>query len=196
VIRRLAPLVRTRVPLAVAAFFAAPIFFASLMCSSLAVDRPRVVGAKEFPSAAGTEAKVWAVALIPPAIMLALGLLALPFRRVGAFVPLAGALALCLLLPVRLDTWVARHTRRFPLGLDYLKDSDPSNTSSRGEWEHAAKDTVLGITHLTLVLVGLGVLIALVVALRRRAAAPAPAAPVPAVHAPDATPPELTKSQL
>jgi hypothetical protein len=196
VIRRLAPLVRTRVPLAVAAFFAAPIFFASLMCSSLALDHPRVVGTKEFPSAAGTEAKVWLAALIPSAIMLVLGLLALPFRRAGVFVPLAGALALCLLLPVRLDTWVARHTRRFPLGLDYLKDSDPSNTSSRGEWEHAAKDTVFQITHLTLLLVGLGAVISILLLLRRREAATLLGGPAPSVHAPDATPPELTKSQL
>src|SRR5205823_13681539 len=125
-----------------------------------------------------------------------LGLLALPVRRLGVFVPLAGACALCLLLPIRLDTWVARHTRRFPLGLDYVKDNDPSNTSSRGEWEHAAKETVLGITHWTLVLVGLAAVISILVLLRRRERAPFPGGPVPSVHAPDATPPKLTKSQL
>jgi hypothetical protein len=191
VIKRIVAQIESRAPLAVAAFFAVPIFFASLMCSSLALDRPRVVGTKEFPSAAGTEAKVWAAALIGPAIVLAIGLVALALRRYGVFVSLAGALALCLLLPIRLDTWVARHTRRFPLGLDYVKDSDPSNTSSSGEWEHAAKDTVLGITHWTLVLVGLAFAVSALLLLRRRERI-APAPPLEAVHAPDVTPPGLS----
>lgn len=189
-IRRLMPHVESHAPLAVAALFAVPIYFAALMCSSLALDRPRVVGAKEFPSAAGTEAKVWLAALIPAAIMLAIGVLAQLLRRLGVFISLAAACAICLLLPIRLDEWVTRHTRRFPYGLDYLKDSDPSNTSSRGEWEHAAKDTALGITHWTLVLAGVALLIATFVLLRRREAAPAPP-PVEGVHAPDATPPGL-----
>ena len=187
-IQRLLALVQSRAPLAVAGFFAVPVFFAALMASSLAADRPRIALGKEHPPSSGTEAKVWGLALIAPAILLAVGTLALPLRRLGVYLSLAAALAFCLLLPIRLDSWSTRHARRFPLGMDYLKDSDPSNTSSRGEWEDAAKDTVLGITHWTIVLIGAAVVLAVLLQLRRRAPVPAP--PPEGVHAPDVTPPQ------
>jgi hypothetical protein len=195
VIRWLHARVRSRAPLAIAGFFAVPVFFASLMAASLAADHPHIVLGKEHPSASGREAVVWGLALIAPAILVAIGALALALGRAGVYVALAASLAFCLLLPIRLDAWSARHERRFPLGMDYLKDSDPSNTSSRGEWEHAARDTVLSITHWTIVLIAVSTLVALFVHLRRRKAAPV-GPPPEVVGVPDTTPPSLTRSNL
>ncbi len=184
--------IESRVPLAIAGFFAAPVFFASLMAASLAIDKPRLVGTKEFPSASGTEAKVWLAALVPALLLVLLGALAMPIRRYGVFVVLAGALALCLLIPIRVDSWMTRHAHRFPQGMDYLKDSDPSNTSSRGEWEQTAKDTILSMTHWTLILVGVGAAFAVLVFVRRSRDEPAVSTtPLEGVHAPDVTPPAL-----
>src|SRR5437762_470559 len=73
--------VETKAPLAVAGLIAVPVFFACLLASSLAIDRPRIVHGQEFPGTSGTEAKVWLAALIGPAIVMAVGIAALALRR-------------------------------------------------------------------------------------------------------------------
>jgi len=139
--------VDTKAPLAVAGLIAVPVYFAALMASSLALDMPRVVGKKEFPTAAGTEAKIWLAALIAPGVVIAAGLAGLALRRFGIYLAAAAGIVVCLVLPGMSQGWVARHIARFPLGIDFVKDSDPSNLSSRGDWEHAAQATVVSITH-------------------------------------------------
>lgn len=141
---------RTKAPLAVGGLIGVPLYFAALMASSLALDVPRIVGGKELPSAGGVEAKIWLAALIPLGILLGAGLVGMLLGRVGIYLPALAGIVICLLLPGISQPWVARHTARFPLGIDFVKDSDPSNLSSRGEWERAAQATVDSITHWTL----------------------------------------------
>jgi hypothetical protein len=164
---RLRPRVATRAPFVVAALFAVPVFFISLMVVSLALDRPHVVDGKAQSTASGTEAKVWLVSLLGPAIFLAIGALALWLGRLGVFVPIVAAIVACLLAPGRADGYMGRHEARFPQGMDFVPDSTTGNASSRGDWEHAAKDAVVSISHWTLVLAALALLAALLVLWRR-----------------------------
>jgi hypothetical protein len=142
------------------------------MASSLALDMPRVVGNKQFPSTSGTEAKIWLAALIAPGILLAAGLAGLLLRRFGIYLAAAAGIVVCLVLPGISQGWVARHIARFPYGIDFVKDSDPSNLSSRGDWEHAAQATIVSITHWTLGLCVGAVVIGVLLELRRRRGAP------------------------
>lgn len=165
---RLRPEGASRAPFFVGALFGVPIFFMSLLISSLALDIPH----GKAPTAAGTEAKIWLVALIGPAIFVGLGMLALWLGRFGAFVPIVAAIVACLLAPGRADAYIARHEARFPDGMDFIKDNTTGNASSKGDWEHAAKDAVVGMSHWTLVLAFLALGVALL-ALWRRPSAPA-----------------------
>jgi hypothetical protein len=201
---------RSLAPLALAGLLSITLFFASLMVSSLAVDRPRVLERMRQgkvvlhyeQSSNATEAKIWLLALVPVAILLLVGLAATLWRRGGSYVVSGAAIALSLLLPHDLNSWAARHTRRFPLGVDLIRDADTSNLSSRGEWEAAARETVLSLTHWTIgiALAAAGVVAALSV---RRRLGPRPArigAPPPVVTGePEVSPileAELDRSQL
>ena len=162
----------TKAPLAVAGLIAVPVFFACLLASSLALDRPRLVHSQEFPGTSGTEAKVWLAALIGPAIVMAVGIAALALRRHGVYLVAAAGIVVCLVLPDVSDGWIARHSARFPLGIDFVKDSDPSNYLNRGEWEQSAQHTITSITDWTLGLCIGAIAIAALLELRRRRSAP------------------------
>ena len=82
-------------------------------------------------------------------------------RRGGLYVVSGAAIAISLVLPYDLGSWTARHTRRFPLGVDLIKDADPSNLASRGEWEQNAHDTVISLQHWT---IGIAIAAAAIVA--------------------------------
>ena len=166
----------SKAPLGLAALLSITLFFATLMASSLAIDRPRVVHRLRHgkvvlhyeQSSNATEAKIWALALVPVAILLLVGLAASLWRRGGAYVVAAAAIAISLFLPRDLNAWTARHTRRFPLGVDLIKDSDPSNLTSRGEWEGTARDTVISLAHWTIgIAIGAVVIVAALALLRR-----------------------------
>jgi len=158
----------TRAPLAVGGLIAVPLYFAALMASSLALDRPHVVGKHEGPSTTPTEVKVYLAALIVPGIVLIGGIAGLALKRRGIYVPAVAGIVCCLVLPGISNGWLARHERRFPLGMDFLKDSDPSNLSSRGEWEHIAQATVTSITHWTLGLAIGTIVVGVLLEIRRR----------------------------
>jgi hypothetical protein len=166
----------SKAPLGVAGLLSVTLYFAALMASSLAVDEPRVIRRLRHgkvvlhyeQSANATEAKIWLLALVPVGILLAVGVLAMLWRRGGIYVVSGAAIAISLLLPRDLDTWTARHTRRFPLGVDLIKDADPSNLSSRGEWEQNARDTVISLSHWTIGIAVAAVAIVAGLALLRR----------------------------
>jgi hypothetical protein len=159
----------SKAPLGLAGLLSITLYFAALMASSLAADEPRVfervrrgkVVLHYERSSNATEAKVWLLALVPVGILLAVGLVAMLWRRGGLYVVSGAAIAISLLLPHRLDEWTARHTRRFPLGVDLIKDASPSNLSSRGEWEQNARDTVISLAHWT---IGIAIAAAAIVA--------------------------------
>jgi hypothetical protein len=181
----------SKAPLGLAGLLSITLFFAALMVSSLAVDKPRVfervrrgkVVLHYEQSSNATEAKIWLLALVPVGILLAVALLAMLWRRGGLYVVAGAAIALSLLLPHRLDAWTARHTRRFPLGVDLIKDASPSNLASRGEWEQNARDTVISLTHWTIgIAIAAAVILAGLALLRRlRPRQAFIAAPPPAV---------------
>ena len=181
----------SKAPLGLAGLLSITLFFAGLMASSLAIDKPRVlhhvrhgkVVLRYEQSANATEAKIWLLALVPVAVLLAVGILAMLWRRGGLYVVSGAAIAISLLLPHDLGTWTARHTRRFPLGVDLIKDADPSNLSSRGEWEQNAHDTVVSLTHWTVgIAIGAAAIVAGLALLRRLSPRQAfIAAPPPAV---------------
>ncbi|HEY5059232.1 MAG TPA: hypothetical protein VII51_09465 [Gaiellaceae bacterium] len=151
-----------------AGLLAVPVFIAALLAASLAIDRPHIVGGHEHPPTDGTEAKIWLAALIAPAIVLAAGGAGLALKRYGVYLTALTAVVVCVLLPRVSHGWIARHTHRFPLGVDLIKDSDSSNLSSRGEWEHAAQETIRSITHWTLGLAIAAIVITTLLEIRRR----------------------------
>jgi hypothetical protein len=160
--------IETKSSLAIAALLSAPLYFASLLASSLALDKPRLAGTHEYPPSSGTEARIWAAALVVPAILMAVGVAALPLRRFGIFASAVAGIVACLVLPTVSNGWIGRHERRFPFGMDFVKDSSASNLSSRGEWEHAAQDTISSMTHWTLALAVGAIVVAGLLELRRR----------------------------
>jgi hypothetical protein len=112
-------------------------------------------------------------------ISLAIGALAVPLGRYGVYAAIGAAIVMCALMPSVSNSYADDHARRFPQGLDYIVDTSPSNASSRGEWEHAAHESIVGMAEWTLVLVGLALAAALFVHVRGRRGAPVP--PPPAV---------------
>src|SRR3989440_8871542 len=128
------------------------------------------------------EAKIWAVALVVPLVLVVVGLAASFWRRGGVYLVSAAVIVAALALPHRLDRWVAHHTQRFPYGMDLFPDQLPSSTISRGEWEGQARDTVISLTHWTIGLAVAAAAITAAGAVRRRPGpVPPPPGPGPAV---------------
>jgi hypothetical protein len=179
-VRRLVP--PTRAPLGLAGFLALPIFFASLMASSLALEKPRVVEwsrphghiARIFHEpTASNEARIWLFALVPPLILVLAGWIA-SFIPHGFYIACGAAIVVGLALFPRLHRWEVHHTLRFPYGEDLLPDSTTSSSLNRGEWEKDAADTVRSLVHYTIGLAIAAALIGLFLAYRRRRAHPSP----------------------
>jgi hypothetical protein len=143
---------RPRTPLTVSCILAAPLYFLSLMLSSLALDRPHIIAwthnghliLRFHPTTAELEAKIWAAALIPSALLIAIGL-ACVFIRYGTYIVCAAMLLISGVLPHKLDTWQAHHTARYPRGQDLIRDVFPTNLLSQGEWEQSARETILSL---------------------------------------------------
>jgi len=196
--RRLTP--PTRAPLVVGGLLAFPLFFASLLAVSLAIERPHrfqwLRGGRlievDHPPGTTQEAKIWALALVVPALLVAVGLVAAFWRGGGIYVVTAAGVFFALALPHRLDLWTLHHTRRFPFGMDLIPDSNvQSSTIQRGEWELQARDTVISLTHWTIAaaLAAAGIAAAVAVRRRRRPLPPiAEPAPEIATGGPEASP--------
>jgi len=179
-VKRLSP--PTKAPLALAGFLAIPIFFASLMATSLAIEKPRVVEwsrpggkiARIFHDPTSSmEAKIWLLALVAPLLVVLAGWI-FSFVRYGFYLTCVAAIVVGYALTIRLDRWQLHHTLRFPYGADLLPDYTTSSSLARGEWEKDAADTVRSLFHYTIGLAVAAALISLFVAYRRRRALPAP----------------------
>jgi hypothetical protein len=173
-VRRLVP--QTKAPLGLAGFLAIPIFFASLMAVSLAIEKPRVVEwsrpggriARIFHEpASSTEARIWLFAFVAPLLLVAAGWIA-SFIPYGFYLTCIAAIIDGFALTIRLHRWQVHHTARFPYGEDLLPDSTTSSSLARGEWEKDAADTVRSLFHYTIGLAIAAALIALFLAYRRR----------------------------
>jgi hypothetical protein len=186
-VRRLLP--QHKAPLALAGFLALPLFFAALMATSLAIEKPRVVEwsrpggklARVFHDpTASVEAKIWALAIVVALLLVAAGWFA-SFLRYGIYVTCVAAIAEALLLTVRLGRWEHHHTTRFPYGEDLIPDSQASGLVNRGQWEHEAANTVHSLVDYTVGLALIATAIVVVLAVRRRRApVPVPPPPPPA----------------
>jgi hypothetical protein len=172
--QRLTP--ASKAPLGLAAFLALPVFFASLLATSLAIEKPRVVEwsrphghiARIFHSpTAGNEAKIWLLALVPPLLLVLVGFAASHVRH-GIYVSCAGAIVIALALSTRLHRWQLHHTKRFLYGEDLIADQTNSSSLQRGEWEHDAVQTIHSLQHYTIGLAIAAAGIALVLTYRRR----------------------------
>jgi hypothetical protein len=168
-VRRLGP--ASRAPVALAAFLALPVFFASLMAATLAIESARVVEWTRGDHLARTwhnpthanEARIWLLAFLPPLLLVLAGWLASHFRY-AIYVTCALACADALALTVRLHRWQVHHTSRFAYGEDLISDPTPSSSIARGEWERDAAHTVRSLVHYT---VGLALAAAAIAAFRR-----------------------------
>lgn len=189
---------RTRAPLGLAAFLAVPLFLSSLMASSLAIEKPRVVHGHEFPPTSATEVRIWLLAFIPPLILLLVGVLAIGLGRHGLYVSAAAAIVLVLVVTHNLDKWVVRHTLRFPLGVDLIGANSPAgNKLDPGQWEQSARDTSLSLGRWTIGLAVAAILITAVFEFRRVRRAAATYAPPPPPEVADTVavvPPSLDES--
>lgn len=177
-VKRLIP--KSKGALGLGGFLAIPIFFASLMASSLAVEKPRVVvksqGHRVFlaPSAA-TEAKIWLLAFIPPLLLVAFALVAahLPY---AIYATCVAASVAALALTARLHQWEVRHAARFLYGEDLIPDNTTSSSIQHGQWEREAAATCRSLVHYTIGLALAAAIITLFLTVRRRRATPVLAA--------------------
>lgn len=169
---------RKRTPLTVACILAAPLYFLSLMLASMALDRPHIVAwtshaklvVRFHETTNGLEAKIWLAALVPSALLVAVGLAAV-FIRYGTYLVCAAMVVISAALPHRLDTWQRHHAVRYPRGQDLIRDSFSNNLLNKGEWEQTARETIVSLREW---MIGLAILFAIGFALadelrRRRA---------------------------
>ena len=189
-------------PWAIASFIAIPLFFTSLMASTLAQEKPRLVqwnGPHHLitmwhePSNAN-EARIWLFALVPPLLLSLIGWICMRLP-LGWYVACAAGIVEALAVVHRLDTWTLHHTHRFTIGVDLIPSSNlQSNQYNQGEWEKLARETALSLSHWTIGVALAGIVAMGALYIRRRFFSRRPfvvGAPLEGVHAPDATLPSL-----
>jgi hypothetical protein len=196
---------RSRASLSIAAFIAIPLFFASLMASTLALEKPLkfewqggkngILTTWHDPTTA-TVTSIWLWALLPALVLVLVGTVSMRIP-LGFYITCAAGVAIAMAVAHKTATWEAHHTARYPNGVDLIPSgsaSAASNKYDRGEWEHMARETALSLQHWT---IGVALASALVMAslyVRRRFFARNPVqayGPLEGIHAPDATPPGL-----
>ena len=177
-----------RAPLAVGGILATPLFFVGLMTMSLAVEKPSVhhvlrhgrrMTALGDPAGV-TEAKIWLLALAPALVLVLVAAGAMLIGRAGVIVTSLAAIALTTSLLVPIDGWAARHTARFPVGVDLIPPSAGSaDVYLGGEWEGTARHTAeqLGAATIGIAVAALAIVLLLEARRRRGPVAPPPPPP-------------------
>jgi hypothetical protein len=197
---------RSRAPLAIASFIAIPLFFASLMSSALAQEKPRLIqwtsGGKlqttYHDPTSGTEARVWLWALLPAALLIAVGYVAtrLPY---GFYIACLAAIVDAMAVVHKTAIWERHHTQRFPNGVDLIAANNfASNKFDPGQWEKEARNTALSLQHWTISLALISILAVAALTLHRRYFGRRPAPAYGAIETVGGTPsitmPEITDS--
>jgi hypothetical protein len=197
---------RSRSPLAIASFIAIPLFFASLMSSTLALEKPRLAqwtsGGKlqttYHDPTTGTEARVWLWALLPAALLIVVGYVAtrLPY---GFYIACLAAIVDAMAVVHKTAVWERHHTHRFPNGVDLIAANNPaSNKFDPGQWEKEARDTALSLQHWTISLALICMAFVAGITLKRRFFGRRPAPTYAAIEtvggAPSITMPEISES--
>src|SRR5438093_5251761 len=176
-----------KAPLAVAAILAMPLFFTALMAVSLAVEKPTVAHvvrrgvtvAKLGEPSGATEATIWTLAIVAPLTVVAVGAGATLIGRPGVIVSALAAIAATIVFLVPLGTWTARHTARYPDGVDLIRQSSTSDVYLRGEWEGTARRTARQLGIVTIVLGGIAIGAYALLEVRRRRGVVPPVPPPP-----------------
>jgi hypothetical protein len=163
---------RNKLPFVLSILYGVPLLMISILCASLALDRPQVAvwrthikypGVTVIKKAAeqgvyiatqytntsnATEWRIWGWAIVPPLILLGIGVLC-SFVRYGGYIVTLAAIAITIGVTHRLDTWVAHHTQRYPYGYDNIPDNTNKpglqSTFDTGQWERSARKTVISI---------------------------------------------------
>jgi hypothetical protein len=156
------------------------------MSVTLAIDKPhriewqrggRVIHV-DHGTTSGLETRIWLLSLVPPLVLVLAGLALSNFRR-GLYAVAVVAILIPLATTHRLDRWTAHHTARYPVGVDLIAPSSPSDSLLQGEWEKSAKETALQLARWTMALAGVGAAIAALLELRRRRGKQIPVPPPP-----------------
>ena len=186
---------RTKLPFMLAILYGVPLLMVSILCASLALDKPQVAiwrtnvdypGVTVIKKAAeqgfyiatqytstsnATEWRIWGWAIVPPLILLGIGILA-SFVRYGGYLVTLAAIAITIGVTHRLDTWVKHHTERYPFGYDNIPDNTnkPGLQSNfdTGQWERSARNTVVSIRQWLIVGACAALLLMVLAAVRRR----------------------------
>jgi hypothetical protein len=164
----------SKAPLAVAGILAVPLFFVGLMAFSLRLDKPTHEAAASGKVALGDPAKgtvgtIYLAAFAVAAGLVVVGLLAMLLRsRLAPAVSAVAAIVAAILLVLPLGTWATEHTSRYPLGVDNIRQSDPSDIYLRGEWEQSAKTTARQIGFATIGIAVGAILVLAALEYRRR----------------------------
>ena len=163
---------RSRLPLMLGILYSVPLLLLSILCASLALDRPQVakwttnvaypgvtelhktatkgvyIAVQYSDTANATEWRIWGWAILPPLIVVGIGIL-FSFVRNGAYVVSVAAIFVAVALTHNLAKWVRNHTERYPYGYDNIPDNTnkPGIQSNfdTGQWEHSARATALDI---------------------------------------------------
>lgn len=203
-LRRILPKPRSRGPLAIASFIAIPLFFSSLMASTLAQERPRVIQWKGCGGICTTwhdpttsnVAHVWLWALLPPLVLVVVGWLASRILHFGFYVPCAVAVLLAVAVVHKGATWEKHHAARFPWGVDLIPGTNAaSNKFDPGQWEKMAHETAVSLQHWTIAIALAAALVMGGLWVRQRYFGRRPSllgeGQLEGVHAPDATLPSV-----
>lgn len=164
----------SKAPVAVAGILAVPLFFVGLMAFSLKFDKPSHHLTKKGALALGDPTKgtvgtVYLLAFAVSVTVVLVGVLALPLRsRLTVVVPAVAAIVASVLLMLPLATWAAEHTKRYPLGVDNIPRTAPTDQFLRGEWEQTAQTTAHQIGLVTIVLAIVAIALTILLEVRRR----------------------------
>lgn len=193
---------RSRAPLGIAAFLAIPLFFCSLMASTLAQEKAHktqwqgchhLCTVWQDPST-GNVARVWLWALVPSLVLVVVGFIASRIP-LGFYVSCLAAIVVAMAVVHKTATWERHHAARFPNGVDLIPKSQAfSNLWDPGEWEKDALDTALSLQHWTIGIALAAMLVMGLLWLRSQFKARRPGVvgvPHEGVHAPDITSPGL-----
>lgn len=187
--------VRNRLPFLLSILYGVPLLMISILCASLALDRPQVaiwrthlkypgvtlirkaaeqgfyIATQYSNTSNATEWRIWGWAIVPPLILVAVGVLC-SFVRFGGYAVSVAAIAITIAVTHRLSTWIAHHTLRYPYGYDNIPDKTNKpglqSTYDTGQWEHSARTTIVSIRQWLIIGASAALLLMVLSEVRRR----------------------------
>jgi hypothetical protein len=174
-----------KTPVAIAAILATPLFFVALLSLSLKLDKPstRLTKSGTQVLTDPTKSSVGAIYLLALAISVGIvlvGVLSLLARsRLAVIAPASATIIATVLLLLPLSTWEREHTARYPLGVDFIKQSAADDLILRGEWEDNAHRAARQIGTWTIAMSIVAIALAIFFEVRRRRGIASPPVPPP-----------------